>query len=57
MKQTNPPSPLLATGFTLMLAGIVAHVATGEWIWTVFGVAVLLGSAMWSSALTGGRDE
>ncbi|WP_156960475.1 hypothetical protein [Amycolatopsis taiwanensis] len=45
-----------AVGFTLLIAGLVAAIWTGELMWLVLGVAALLTAAVWSAAESGGRD-
>ncbi|MBB5154986.1 hypothetical protein [Saccharopolyspora phatthalungensis] len=56
MSAHTPLPRLAAIGFTLLIAGVVAAVWTGDWIWLLLGFAALLTAAVWSAAESGGRD-
>jgi hypothetical protein len=46
-----------AIGFTLLIAGFVAAIWTGDWMWLVLGFAALVTAAVWSAAESRDDDD
>ncbi|WP_167757014.1 hypothetical protein [Amycolatopsis sp. CFH S0078] len=52
----RPLPKLGALGFTLLIAGLVAAVWTGDWMWLVLGFGALFTAAVWAAAESGDRN-